>query len=412
MTHTVLSLFTGAGGLDLGLESAGFCSTLCVEIDESARLTIKKNRPKWRLADPGDVHKISPRDVMRQAGIRPRELTLLAGGPPCQPFSKAGYWVTGDSGRLKDKRARTLTAYLRLVQYALPSALVLENVKGFAFNGKDEGLELLKNGLARINKKKGTSYKPIVLHVNAADYGIPQLRERVFVVAHRDGKSLELPAPTHGPRSAKGEPFLTAWDAIGDLDIDIWPTNLNVSGVWAKLLPSIPEGKNYLWHTHRGGGMSLFGWRTRYWSFLLKLAKELPAWTISAQPGPATGPFHWKSRKLSIRELCRLQTFPDDYQIAGSYREAYRQIGNAVPPALGELLGLEIRRQFFGSRAPKELKLIPARRKNCPRPEKRRAVPLEYHARKARYDDHPGTGKGPGRVRNRSDQMKAGAGAR
>lgn len=393
---STLSLFSGAGGLDVGLNQAGFHISLCVEVDALARKTLHKNHPHWPLAEPGDVHELSSEQALKQAGLRPRQLSLIAGGPPCQPFSKAGYWATGDSGRLNDDRSKTLRAYLSLVKYALPRVIILENVKGLAFDGKDEGLALLKSGLEKINEEKGVAYKPHVLHVNAADYGIPQLRERIFVVAERTGKKFTLPSPTHGPRSATGEPYRTAWDAIGDLDIDIWPTDLNVTGTWANLLPSIPEGKNYLWHTPKGDGMPLFGWRTRYWSFLLKLAKNQPAWTISAQPGPATGPFHWKSRKLSIRELCRLQTFPDDYEIVGSYRDAQRQIGNAVPPALGELLGLEIRKQFFGEDMRRSVSLIPSRRKNCPLSERRRPVPDKYHARQRKYKDHPGTGKGPG----------------
>lgn len=85
----VLSLFSGAGGLDLGLEAAGFDVALCVEIDADSRETLASNRPKWKLAVPGDVHQLTPEDVMAQAGVKPRELTLLAGGPPCQPFSKS-----------------------------------------------------------------------------------------------------------------------------------------------------------------------------------------------------------------------------------------------------------------------------------------------------------------------------------
>lgn len=400
---TILSLFTGAGGLDLGFGCAGFNVRLCVEVDEVAIRTLKRNRPRWPLAVPGNIYKLSPEQVLEQAGLRPRELTLLAGGPPCQPFSKAGYWVTGDSGRLKDDRSRTLNAYLKFVDFALPQAIVLENVRGLAFNGKDEGLKLLKSGFEKINNRKGVSYKPHVLQINTADYGIPQLRERIIVIADRDGKEFRLPDPTHGPRSSVGEPYHTAWDAIGDLDVDTWADDLNVTGAWTGLLPSVPEGENYLWHTPRGGGMPLFGWRTRYWSFLLKLAKNHPAWTIQAQPGPATGPFHWRSRKLSVRELCRLQTFPDDYEIIGSYRESHQQIGNAVPPAIGELLGLEIRRQFLGQRPRRSLQLIPARRDDCPRAERRRPVPRSYHGLQGKHADHPGTGKGPGaRLRRRA----------
>ena len=107
--------------------------------------------------------------------------------------------------------------------------------------------------------------------------------------------------------------------------------DLAVRGKWADLLPSIPEGSNYLHHTDRGEGMPLFGWRRRYWTFLLKLAKNRPSWTIQAQPGPAVGPFHWSNRRLSVRELSRLQTFPDDVNIVGGARigsEATRQRGS------------------------------------------------------------------------------------
>ena len=115
-----------------------------------------------------------------------------------------------------------------------------------------------------------------------------------------------------------------------------------MKGRWAKLLPSIPEGKNYLWHTDRGGGERLFGWRTKYWSFLLKLAKNQPAWTIPAQPAQNAGPFHWRNRQLRTSEMLRLQTFPSDIFVAGTRAERQRQIGNAVPPLLAEVIGRAI----------------------------------------------------------------------
>ncbi len=394
---SVLSLFTGAGGLDLGLESAGFQPLLCVEIDSEARATLKKNRPGWRLSDPGDIHQIEPRELLRQAGLKPGRLSLLAGGPPCQPFSKSMYWTTGDAPRLRDPRAKTLNAYLNVVEVALPQVLLLENVKGLAFDGKDEGLRLLECGLQKINKKYSTSYLPQVFTINAADYGVPQVRERIFVIASIDGRQIQLPAPTHGEGPGK-EPYLTAWDAIGELDVDTWPSELDPTGRWAKLLPSIPEGQNYLWHTPRNaenGGEPLFGWRTRFWSFLLKLAKSQPSWTIQAHPGPATGPFHWKSRLLSSEELARLQTFPQGYEIVGTRRFAHRQVGNAVPSALGELLGLEVRRQLFGHRVRRSLKLLPERRCDCPAPERPARVVGDYLKLRAQHREHPGTGLGP-----------------
>jgi DNA (cytosine-5)-methyltransferase 1 len=183
------------------------------------------------------------------------------------------------------------------------------------------------------------------------------------------------------------------------LDRETWPSELNASGRWSTLLPSIPEGHNYLWHTPRNvhmGSEPLFGWRTRYWSFLLKLAKNHPSWTIQAEPGPATGPFHWRNRLLSIEELCRLQTFPHGYRIVGTRRSAHRQVGNAVPSAIGELLGLEIRRQIYGDRVRRALRLTPPARSDCPPPAHPSPVSTRYLCLRGRHQEHPGAGFGPG----------------
>lgn len=400
---TSLSLFTGAGGLDLGLEKAGFDTRLCVEVDEDARATLRRNRPNWKLATPGDIHKHDARELLAQAELREGELDLLGGGPPCQPFSKSGYWSAGDSRRLGDPRAATLDAYLRVVEAALPRVMLLENVRGLTFGGKDEGFRLIERGLNRINRKKKTEYQLTTLHLNAAEFGVPQLRERVVLIASRSGSVFEQPKPTHGDGEGM-EPYRTSWDAIGDLDVDEWSDNLAPTGKWARLLPTIPEGQNYLWHTPGSGGEPLFGWRTRFWSFLLKLAKDRPSWTIQAEPGPATGPFHWRSRLLSVQELCRLQTFPEDYVIEGDRRSAQRQLGNAVPSALGELLGLEIRRQILGaSNLRTHLELAPPRRRGCPPPQRRARVPAEYLALRGKHRPHPGTGLGPGAARREQE---------
>ena len=391
-----VSLFTGAGGLDLGLEKAGFETRLCVESDDDARATIRRNRPSWELSVPGDIHQLEAQELMAQAGLGECELVLLAGGPPCQPFSKSGYWSGGDAKRLGDPRAATLEAFLSIAETALPQVILLENVRGLVFDGKDEGFRLFEHGLRRINRKKGTLYKLVVLHLNAAHFGVPQSRERVFLIASRAGLLFEPPEATHGDHYNL-EPYRTAWDAIGDLDVDDWPKDLAPTGKWAGLLPSIPEGKNYLWHTPGGGGEPLFGWRTRFWSFLLKLAKCRPSWTIQAEPGPATGPFHWRSRMLSVREVCRLQTFPDDFVIEGNRHSAQRQLGNAVPCALAELLGLEIRRQFLGeSDVRPDLELATASRGPSPPPQRRGRVPEKYFALRRQHHPHPGTGLGPG----------------
>jgi len=300
---------------------------------------------------------------------------------------------------LRDPRASALQVYLNVVQAALPRVLLLENVRGLASNGKDGGgLHIIQDGLRRINRKQGTAYELQLVNLNAADYGVPQCRERVFILASIDGRTFKLPPKTHG-NEAHLEPSRTVWDAIGDLDQPSRLAELEVAGKWADLLKSIPEGKNYLWHTPRGGGEPLFGWRTRYWSFLLKLSKRQPSWTIQAVPGPATGPFHWRNRLLSIEELARLQTFPRGFNFFGNRRSAHRQIGNAVPCAIGELLGIEIRRQFLDERdLPRDLTLIPETREHCPKPYPLQAVPRKYMSLRKNHSDHPGTGLGPGRV--------------
>src|SRR5882762_8798229 len=124
---SVLSLFTGAGGLDLGLEAAGFVTRLCVENDADALATLSLNRPTWKIAEPNDAIEFAknPLLALRRAGIRRSEIVLLAGGPPCQPFSKAGYWTTQGPRRMRDPRAyRTIRAYLQIVDAVLPSVLL------------------------------------------------------------------------------------------------------------------------------------------------------------------------------------------------------------------------------------------------------------------------------------------------
>lgn len=373
----VLSLFTGAGGLDLGLEEAGFEIAGCVEIDKNARATIELNRPSWKLAERGDLHSYEPALLLKEFGIKRREVCILSGGPPCQPFSKSSYW-NGDTRRMEDPRSKTIRAFLSVCEEALPYVVLLENVDGLVFSGKDEAYKLILRRIKQINNRQRTKYTPQIIRINAADFGVPQRRERVFLIAVRDGRQISFPDATHG--DDKANETITAWDAIGGLDDTANSTDsLAMTGKWADLLPTIPEGQNYLWHTERGQGKPLFEWRSRYWTFLLKLAKNLPSWTLQAQPGPATGPFHWNNRRLSVEEMCRLQTFPSDYQIVGAYSTARHQVGNAVPSAIGELIGLELRRQLFGERVRRRLRLIPEKRSDCPSSEPvRRRVPKKY----------------------------------
>ncbi len=379
--YRAISLYTGAGGLDLGFERAGFTSSVCIEIDSDCCKTLRHNR-SWPVIDR-DITTISSREILQTANLDIREADILIGGPPCQPFSKSGYWVNGDTRRLDDPRANTLSEYMRVLEDTLPKVFLLENVPGLIYKGKDEGFQLLVKYLERVNQRQGTSYSISWAKLNAAGFGVPQIRERIFLIGCRDGRKFQFPSPRFGANKENSlfplPRYRNAWDAIGDLDsYNTKEENLRLTGKWADLLPSIPEGENYLWHTERGGGTPIFKWRSRYWSFLLKLAKDKPAWTIQAQPGSAIGPFHWHNRKLTVRELARLQTFPDDYEFIGSRHSVQKQIGNAVPSALAELLGLEIRRQWFHEECSSEkLTLIPSE-KPTPPPEPIAEVPSKY----------------------------------
>ncbi len=390
-----ISLYTGVGGIDFGLEAAGIKTVAAIEMDAVCCRTLRLNR-RWPVIE-GDIHDVFSADILRTAGLRKREPDLLVGGPPCQPFSKSSYWVNGDSRRLNDPRSSTLGQYLRVLRDTLPRAFLLENVSGLAFSGKSEGLSLLLDGIKKINTDTKTNYSIKFQVLNAASFGVPQTRERVFLVGARDGTDFEFPAPTHTDVSdseGEREPYRTAWDAIGDLPDRIAEAGVEVNGRWGALLPTIPEGQNYLWHTSRYGGLPLFGWRTRYWSFLLKLAKNRPSWTIQAQPGPHIGPFHWKNRRLSTLEMCRLQTFPEGLRFDCSRNEAQKMLGNAVPSLLIEVLAREIRRQLLGSPAKLSLKLMPPRRNKVPSPEKVASVPSQFLSLIGQHPEHPGTGKG------------------
>ena len=354
---TVLSLFSGAGGLDYGFEAAGFETAAALEFDHHCCDTLRLNR-RWPVIERS-IFDVPSSELLETAGLKKGEASLLIGGPPCQPFSKSGYWKSGDSKRLEDPRADTLSAYVRILEDTQPHAFVLENLGGLAFSEKDEGLQLLLRRIGGINKRWKTKYQPGFRLLNAADYGVPQLRERFFIVGARDGSVFQFPSPTHAdPAAVDGllpaarlSPYRTAWDALGDLPEDGGGEDLAMRGKWASLLPSIPEGGNYLWHTERGRGLPLFGWRRRYWNFLLKLAKARPSWTVQAQPGPSVGPFHWNNRRLSVGELCRIQTLNE---------AAARQLQLALSPVFpAPAPGSCTMRRALRSRKPRRLQACP-----------------------------------------------------
>ena len=304
--HSAISLFTGAGGLDLGLHAAGFHLRVAIEADDQCVSTLRhpSNARWWRSTKIFHcaLESLPVDQILQASDLAVGELGLLAGGPPCQPFSKSGYWYRGEARRMADARANTLGEYLRILAALQPQAFILENVPGISFSSKQEGLLFLESEIRKINETFSLNYSFYAGQLNAADFGVPQMRKRVFIVGSRDGLPFTFPKPTHFPppessgrvsRAVKGFPMLpeessswmTSWDALHDLEIE--DTHLlKVRGKWGDLLPSIPEGSNYSYHTDRGPGLRLFGWRTRYWSMLLKLAKistfldfDCPTWS-------------------------------------------------------------------------------------------------------------------------------------
>lgn len=396
-----ISLFSGIGGLDFGFEAAGFETRVALELDRHSCRALRLNRD-WAVIE-NDINQTPSGVVLESARLKAGEADMLIGGPPCQPFSKAGYWARGDALRLDDPRADTLTGYLRILRDTQPRAFLLENVYGLAYQGKDEGLRYILDGIEQINRETDSRYKVAWKVINCAEYGVPQVRERVFLIGSREGREFRFPEPTYAKPENLGsdlfselEPFRTAWDALGDLPEpdSNEKESLRPGGKWGDLLASIPEGENYLWHTDRSGGMPLFGWRTRYWSFLLKLSKRLPSWTVQAQPGSAIGPFHWDNRRLTFRELCRLQTFPDGLNLDCGRTEMQRMLGNAVPSLIAEVLAREIRKQLLDAPLRKPLKLLPQRQLDVPPPTELVPVPRQYHQYLGVHEAHPGTGKG------------------
>ncbi len=341
-----ISLFSGAGGLDLGVEAAGFRVAAAVEHDPDAVLTMEKNF--HYLVSPvirKDILDVSTREILQHAGLRTgKRPDLLVGGPPCTPFSKSGFWLEWKRAGL-DPDASLLQAYTRVLAEAKPRAFILENVYALTYNNKAS--QPAYERLLREIDEAGYSFHARVL--NAADYGVPQVRPRLFIVGVPKGSRLpKLPEPSHTgmwERRMSGAgttPHVTAGQALADMDCDPEPGEV-LRGQYSNLLPAIPPGENYLHYTvERGHPEPLFKWRSRYWSFLLKLDPGRPSPTIQAQPGPNVGPFHWENRRLRVGEIKRLFTFPDEFELVGSRASIQAQLGNAVPPLLAEKVAAKI----------------------------------------------------------------------
>lgn len=349
-----IDLFAGAGGLGLGAAAAGAEVRLSVDFDGASCETLRANPAFVEGAVlQADVSALSGHDLRVVAGVSPSDPLLIIGGAPCQAFSKAAYWLEdGDEARYRRARATGNAApkptqgprapdlrrdlvwqFWRLVKESRAQAFLFENVPSILHPRNRKYID----GLIRHAEEAGFHCR--IVRANAVEYGVPQRRHRVFVVASRAGVP-EVPVRTHGDRrgAAGLMTAVTAGEALRTISsaTSTEPEEL-VTGRWAEHLAAVPPGWNYKFHTAWGGHLEpTFVAETRFWNFLLKLSPDLPSWTISANPGPWVGPFHWDSRRLRTAELAALQSFPPDYRFEGGRRDRVRQIGNAVPPRMAE----------------------------------------------------------------------------
>lgn len=350
-----LSFFSGAMGLDLGLEKAGIHLLLACELDKTCRRTITANRPDIALL--GDVWKYDAGQIRAAAGLNPNdEIDVMVGGPPCQPFSTAGA-----RRGFKDDRGNALIRYLDLILALRPRFAVIENVRGFLSapmthtphaergeNWKPLPEELPGGALLHIlGVLRGAGYGVSFNLYNAANFGVPQSRERVILLCSRDGEKLSHLMPTHSQDGSFGLPkWRTLREALEGIDPNTgdheeFPEDrlrfyrMLGPGQYWKHLPKDLQREAL------GGSYSSGGGKT---GFLRRLDWDKPSCTLVTSPTmPATDICHPVAhRPLSVQEYARIQQFPDDWIFCGNLGDRYKQIGNAVPVGLGEAVGRAI----------------------------------------------------------------------
>lgn len=348
-----LSFFTGAMGLDLGLEKAGISTVLASEIDEATRKTIAANRPGIKLI--GDLRDYSPQEIRESANLGPKsEIDLIVGGPPCQAFSTAG-----KRQAFEDERGNVFLKFIDLILDLQPRYAVIENVRG-----------LLSAPLAhRPHSHRGRTFPPLTSSeerggalsfilerlraggygvsfnlYNSANFGAPQIRERVVVLCSRDGQKLPYLPPTH----SRVKHFrLKPWRTFREVTSTLPKTHCDHVHFPEKRLRfyrMLKEGQNWrdlpgeLQQEALGNSFFAGGGKT---GFLRRLAWDEPSPTLVTHPAmPATDLGHpEEDRPLSVQEYKRLQEFPDSWKVIGSLTDQYRQIGNAVPTSLGLAIG-------------------------------------------------------------------------
>lgn len=338
MSHNLISLYSGGGGLDLGLEQAGFKTLYANDSEQLCELTFAQNMPHVKFVSGSVVDYLDFLSEEKEKFPQKFEnIHLLAGGPPCPPFSKSRFYRTEKPRALDDPNAEiTISSYFKALALIEPKAFLFENVPGVTYKSHKDAFEYI------LKQAEDLGYNVSWKIINTADYGVPQIRQRFFMVGTKKGK-FSFPKETHSKLGDKdSKPWVTSGEVLNDLDTK---SNYSDAGHFAggkhnHLLKEVPPGDNYLFFTEKRGHKNpQFKWRSRYWSFLLKLDPDQPSWTIQARRSNNMGPFHWRNRILRIEEVKRLQSFPDNWQLAGTIEQQWRQVGNAVPPLIAKLLG-------------------------------------------------------------------------
>lgn len=331
--YNVISLFSGAGGIDLGFRHAGFHTILATDIWNVACESLKLNS----VADEvicGDIRQL---DFSKYKG----KVDVVIGGPPCPPYSQTRHYLVDKVGGFQDEKAGfAVPEYFRAIEEIDPKIFLFENVDGFTFKTYREPMEFV------IERSETLGYNITYKVVNAANYGVPQTRKRFLCIGVKKslGKFI-FPRETHSEKGENGtRKWVTCGEVLSDYDNITEEEKLQRPGSKDyELLLQVPPGDNYLYFTEkRGHPHPLFKWKSRYWTFLLKLSPDRPSWTIQASISNNQGPFHWRNRFLRIEEIKRIQTFDDDYILYGDFKEKWRQIGNAVPSKLAEVFAIEI----------------------------------------------------------------------
>ncbi|HZT67409.1 MAG TPA: DNA cytosine methyltransferase [Acidimicrobiales bacterium] len=349
----VVSLFSGAMGLDLGLESAGLQVRVAVEANKTAAATIRRNRPELPLIERS-IENVSTEEILGAAGLEVGEALVVSAGPSCQTFSTAGRRQS-----LAEPRGTLFRHFLRVVSEAKPRFFVMENVRGI-LSAAVVHRPLAQRGPGHpplvpeeqygsafeliLAELRQTGYSVFFDLMNAADFGVPQRRDRLMFVGSRDGQRVTLPLPTHAEQNGSGrESWTTLRSALAGLE-DTSPEFTEIPPGKRRYMAMVPEGGNWrdLPEKHRraalGRAFESWGGRT---GFYRRLAWDEPTPALTTRPdSKATMLCHPSElRPLTVKEYARVQQFPDEWEFEGSPAQKYQQIGNAVPVGLGRLIG-------------------------------------------------------------------------